>query len=210
MPGQELNSKTFIYIAEGNWCQKVPEDHPAARRREWSVGSDSGVKFERVFLSWTGVIVGIRFPHFEWGDICNIELEDAVLSLPLLSRYFSTLAARLPNADLTKEIRFHPYSMDKGKDKKNMGVSLIQNEQKLPNFYWDDVNKKPINGMPLVDESAKDKKGYWQFYFSGVAEFLKEQMESLEIPNKYESSSEYVEDQNQVPPTGPDDQDLPF
>lgn len=187
MPGQAIgtSNKPFLSVVAGNFVQKVDKDTPGARTREYELrDSTKAVKHELVWMNWSGVIQAITFKETEYGTVCNVHLEDAILSLNTSSRYFSDFACKILGADLRQELTFHPFDMEIEDGKRRQGISVQQNGVKLKNFFWDGENL--IGGFPAVNpqEQARMKKNYWKIYFAEVEAFLTEKLQALPIAQK--------------------------
>lgn len=187
MPGNLMTEgKPYLSIVGGNIVQKVSADTAGARKREYELpNKQNGVKWELVYTSWTGKIFGITFKDTDYGEVCHIELDDAVLSLNTASRYFQDLACKLFSGDLQKDFTFHPYDMETESGRKT-GISLQQGGEKLKNYFYD--GEKNLHGFPEVDKARATKKTYWKTYFIEVADFLIEKLKSLEFDTPKEEA----------------------
>ena len=136
-------------------------------------------------MNWTGKIQQISFKETDYGEVCNIDLGDAILTLNTSSRYFTDFACKIFNADISQEITFHPYDMEVEGGKKRQGISLQQNGVKLQNFFYGKSGTADVvlHGFPIVDEVKKEKlkKNYWKTYFAEVEAFLIEKLQELKI-----------------------------
>ena len=181
MPGNLINSsgKPYLRIVGGNLVQKVDKDTPNARHREYELPNGTkGEKWELAFMNWNAKILGITFKETEYGEDCVIDLEDAILTLPVASRYFSDFACKIFSGDIKKSFLFHPYDIE-GDNGRKTGISLQQDGEKLKNFFYD--GEKNLHGFPEPDEEKKVKKSYWKIYFTEVAEFLIDKLKELEF-----------------------------
>lgn len=199
MPGQMYGPrKTYLSIAQGAIRQTVSEQTEGAIRRDYEMKDGTkGYKFEFVYKSWEGKIKDIRVKDGKFGEVCEIEFDDAVLSLGTKSRYFMDLIKRLMNANVNRTMTFTPYDFETD-GKKLTGVSLVQNGEKIPNYYWDDVNKMTINGMPVPNFNTKQARTRdWEAYWLQVQGFLVDEVEK--IKNMIENSKpEQVEDDEKL------------
>ena len=209
MPGNAPKSnKPYISIIEGNIAQKVDKDTEGAKYREFEPSDKTkGAKWELIFNSWTGTIQNITFKETTFGEMCNIELDDAILSLNTASRYFSDLACKLFNGDIKQKFTFHPYDFEVD-GKRKSGISLQQNGVKLKNYFYDGT--KNLHDFPEVDKEKSIKKTYWKIYFAEVAEFLIEKIKKLKFaPKVNQGKVEEIEISMDDIPGKPDD-GLPF
>jgi len=207
MPGQSINSsnKPYLRIVGGNLVQTVDKDTEGAKLREYETADGKkGSKWELRYMNWSGKIKSISFKDTEYGEMCNIDLGDAQLSLNTASRYFTDFASKIPNVNLEKPVILHPYDMEL-EGKRRSGISMQQDTDKIKSYYYD--GEKNINGFPEVNEEQqkKLKKNYWKIYFAEVTAFLVEQLEKLEIPTSTEDNVKEIFDVKDELPS-----DLPF
>lgn len=198
MPGEQIGTtnKPYLSIVKGTWRQKVDKNVQGAILREYELSNGlKGSKYELKFINWTGIIKDISFNKSEFGTVCRIELDDAILSINTETKFFSDLASKLFNADLTKPITFHPYLMVVD-NKTKRGMSLKQDNEKLVNYFYDYEKKKNLHGFPEVDKSKLGKKSYWQIYFLEVEEFLVEKINELRLKIGKTASTPVQENDN--------------
>lgn len=197
MPGNPVQTgKPYISIVGGNIVQKVDKDTPNARYREYETRDKSTAgKWELVFNSWVGKILNITFKEGDFGEQCNVELEDAILSMGTAGKYFTDFACKIFNGDLEKEFVIHPYDMEVDGGRRKTGISLQQEGEKLQNYFYNGTEN--INGFPEVDHEKTEKKGYWASYFGEVEEFLIEKVKGLKFPEISQPASEEEGDEAQ-------------
>lgn len=210
MPGVQISTdNVYLRVVQGNLVRKVDEGTEGARKRHYKTPKgQEGVAHELVYMAWEGVIRNISFKDNDFGKVCNIKFDDATISLPVDSRYFQDFACKIFNADLEESIIFHPYDMGEDKDRKT-GISLKQGETKLSNYFYDFDAKKRLHGFPEPEDEKKDTQGYWKYYFSTVAAFLTDKIES---DLKFKEQPEMPDYSNELE-QHPDDieiDDLPF
>ena len=215
MPGDLQNNtgKPYLRIVGGKIVQKVDKGTPKAKLREYELPNGTkGSKYELVYNNWSGVITNIVIKDTEYGEMCNIEFTDAILSLGTSSRYFQDFACKVFSGDIKQEFLLHPYDMEVDTGRKS-GISVQQNGEKLKNYFYDMEEKKSLHGFPEVDEEAKNTKNYWKKYFMDVEAFLVEKIKGLtfvpQAPTEAddEKSDELDELFNSVTPRT---DDLPF
>lgn len=192
MPGAAFTGggKPYLKIIGGQIAQNSKEGAVGAVERKYETkDGKTGVKWEIPFLNWSGRILGITFKTTEYGESCNIELDDAFLQMGTDGKYFKDFACKVFNADLSKPLLFHPFDMEVD-DKKRTGISLQQNGVKLQSYFYDKALKRNINGFPEVDEDkAKRKpKTYWKVYFAEVTEFLIDKVKELKFDAQAEAA----------------------
>lgn len=190
MPAVESDRQQFEYyrIFKGKLVTKVDEGTEGARRREWKTPAGvEGVTFEIVKEAWKGRIYGVKTKETDYGQVCEVRFEDAVITMPTNSGYFQSFAQVLKNIDLSKEIIFRPYDFTDKEGKRRIGVSVTQDGEKVKNAYTikgEDGKYKNYHGYPMVDEKKKTKPGYWKIYFSEVEMFLCDEVAKIVFPNE--------------------------
>ena len=211
MPGEQsvTNKVKYLSVVQGRLAEKVEAGTPGANARAWkSPSGKEGVSHEILFDLWEGVIRNITIADAPYATetrkilLCKIHFDDAVISLTVGHKYFSDFAKRIAGADLTKPLSLRPYDMEVEGGKKRSGVSVKQNEVKLKSHYYD--GEKSLHGYPEVDDSLKDKTGYWKMYFSEVDEFLVDEIKKMEwagAPKEVEMSIDEAipDDKNDLP-----------
>lgn len=176
------DKKYVTILADGKFHQTVPAGTEGAVIRTYE--DKSGVeqsKSELVFDSVTGIITKISFKDKEGlGNFIEVEIDnDGVLSIGTSSSFGEDIMKKLPSLDLTKEVKFVPYSFeDKGKSIK--GVTVYQSGIKVESHYYDKVNKKSINGCPEPEGDEKSSDD-WKMYFMKVRKFLIKEVSSLTL-----------------------------
>ncbi len=181
MPGQtvQMSTKPYLRIVQGNFVVKAEEGEKGARLRKWKTpNGDEGQTWENVFVEWSGKIERVEVKENDYGEICVIELDDAIITLNINSRYFTDFACKIQSADLSKIVTFHPYDFEVD-GKKKSGISMSQDGVKLTNYFYD--GEKNINGFPEPDPKKKSQRSYWKIYFVEVSDFLIESIKNLNI-----------------------------
>jgi hypothetical protein len=98
---------------------------------------------------------------------------------------------KLPNIDLTKDVKIAPYSFEDDKGKSRKGVTVYQGEVKIESFYWDKVKEKASNGLPQPEgDTSKFDSDDWKMHFMVVRKFLVKQVEVLALEKFFEPKSE--------------------
>ena len=214
MPGKQFtgSTKPYLSIVDGSLRQVVDKDTEGAKKREWGLpNGDSGVKWELIYSEWESTLREIKIETKDYGEGRKVSMalfvfDDVHVQMPTDSRYFSDFACKLLACDLSKPIIIHPYDFEvDGKRKK--GVSVVQGEDKIGNFFWKDGVLSPE--FPQVDEDKKERPNYWKTYFSEVEWFLVEKLQNLKFPEKPDS---YTQGQDLVKDLKNHElgQDLPF
>lgn len=156
----------FLRIADGKIVETVSADHPKAVKR---INKNSKEVFERLDDYVEGTITSIYGRTHEYNGEESKELciriqgdgETYQLSLKEGSRYWSGFAVRMPNLDLTKPVKFSPYSFtDKESGSNVQGINLFQGEQKIqPRFTKENPGKMPQGVQVPFQGKLK-----WDFY----------------------------------------------
>jgi hypothetical protein len=81
---------------------------------------------------------------------------------------------KLPGVNLSEPVILTPYAFETEEGKPLKGISVYQDENKIKNFFWDDVEGKVINGMlkPDLDVDEKWDKDEWKYFYAKVRKFL--------------------------------------
>lgn len=204
MPGQAFTGgKPYLSIVQGTLSQKVREGAEGAELRKYELKDGTkGEKWEICYKSWEGRIVDLRIQDSNYGEMLNIEFDDAVLSINTESRYFSDFAKKIMSADINQPLTISPYDFE-ADGKKLIGVSIYQNEEKLKSFYWNDIDGVSCNGIPRPPKSAKEMtKDDWKIFFIEERRFLISELEK--VKEKINSEPPVDESPAEEPPQEPD------
>lgn len=178
------DEKKFVSIlSDGSLRLPVVEGTEGAIKREYEMSDKTmGVKHELVFKSLSGVITDIAFFEGDFGKLiqvtffdkeAEVEAQEFVLSIGTATNFGEDLLKKLPSVDLTKEVTLTPYSFEDDRGKTRRGVTLLQDGEKITNFFYDIEKKKNINKYP---DPEGDTKTYdsddWKMYFTKARKFL--------------------------------------
>lgn len=191
----------YNVLADGKFHLTVPEgtDGAVLRTYETSDGT-KGEKWELVFNALSGTIKDIEFYDGSFGKnlILNMEDEDGefAISLSTSSNFGEDLLKKLLNIDMTKPVRFVPYSLIDDKTKKSKkgvtvyqgqdadGKFLTENENKVQSYFHDynpDTKLTTIkNGYPKMPVAKKGKtisSDEWKMFFMQARLFMIEKIE---------------------------------
>jgi len=180
--------KTYYTIVGGSFRVQVSKDDPTAVMREWESadGKERGVKYERIVNALFGLIEEVSFADTKYGMQVYIKLDfnekqqQPIIALNMASREAEDFLKRLPNIDLSKEVRLRPFNFeDRQSHEEVRGMEVMQpNEQgefktKITNFFRDAEKKENINGFPNPEgETADYSKDDWKIYFLSARKFL--------------------------------------
>lgn len=193
--------KTYININAGALTQKAEEGENGAKLRSYEFKDGEGKivkgeKWEKRFASITGTITDMSFYDGNFGMSLNIVLDNEFsLQISKQSRYFASIIERLASADLSKPVTIRPYDFE-SEGRRNVGVSVKQDEEKLQSHFYDSEKKKSINGIPQV--TKKDRDSYdgddWKVFFIKRDKFLMEYVKTEMIPNIVKVEEHEVQD----------------
>ena len=216
MPGKQYtgSGKTYLYIIGGNICQKVDEETPGARKRNFENPTTKvkGSKWEIVYRSWEGIIKSLSFRDTDFGHQLNIEFDDAVLTLDTTSRYFSEFAKKLPSIEIEEPVEIAPYDFEPEPNDRKIGINLIQNGKKAKNYYWDETEEKPCHGIPVPIGNTKTyKSDDWQVFYIGVKKFFIAEIEKMNMSKAHKTEEQEMaeEEEYHAPKASKVDEEIP-
>src|ERR1035437_1102521 len=146
-----------------------------------------GSKNELVFNKITGMITGLGFQDGNYGKMIQVEITDAgeplTLSIDTAQNFGEDFMKKLPSIDLSKVVTIAPYSFEDDKGKTRKGLTITQEDKKIPSFFYDADNKKNINGYPDPTGDTKTySKDLWKIYFMQARMFLVKYTEDNILP----------------------------
>lgn len=183
---QTVERKNYAYIlADGKIRVPAEEGAVGAVKREYETSDGkSGVKWEMVYDKIDGLITGISFFEGDFGKQLQIEIDGITLSMNVASNFAEDLMKKLPNVDLSKPVELSPYNFTNDKGKSNKGISVIQDGEKIFNYFWDVNEQKLSNGYPELPEGyQKFDSDDWKAYFIGARKFLIKYVEENIMPS---------------------------
>lgn len=161
----------YLGVANGKLVQEVKEKQSDSVERVNKVGR---TVHEVFYKDLTGVITKITTKENDYGKQWQIVFEDGddkyMVQMPYSGRYSSSFLKALPNVAQGVPVRFMPWEMtDKNNaSKKVTGVTLYQNEAKVPSAY----TKEDPNGLPEMKKVKVKGKDTWDD--SDMMSFLEE------------------------------------
>ena len=187
-------SADYYTIKEGTFRLKSTKDDPEAKARPYTnpKTKESGTAYERVFKALYGVIEDVSFRETSLPDgtvlrSINIDLgEDdngtsVMVSTPQDSRFASDFLKKLPNIDLTKEVRLMPYDFEPKEGPRQVGLAVNHADPegnftiKVMDFFTKMEEKngeKTYTNLHGFPEATDEDKSDWPFYFKKVNKFL--------------------------------------
>lgn len=173
----DQNNKIYLSIANGKLVQKVPAGTPGAVERKWEVGGKSGTKYELVFDNISGKITGVSFYNGEKDgrkfqnlivEFDEFDGKTPVLSINSKTKYAEDIMKKLPNVDLSQEVKVRPFSFTpEGEDRAVTGVDLRQGNEwgtSVKDYYYDKEKKQTLHGAPEPTKEEKEE-GDWETYY---------------------------------------------
>ena len=218
-------TKTFLSVGYGTIRQKqvngqpVDANTPNAVKRvsekgeeSWSIEHRSVTGYiEKIFLKENKGKDGKDF-----GDSFEVVISDALdtyqISFKEDSRFWTDLMKKLPNIDLSKEVKIAPYDFNTKEGKRQIGTSVEQNGVKIRSFfdlYKEDKTWELLHGFPSAEGINFKDKDDIKLYGIKVKKFLHQYfMENFDNIFK-EKKKTKVEESEEPAVVSPGD-DLPF
>jgi len=176
-------------LADASIRVKVEEGTPNAVLRDFEDSKgNKGQKWELVYTEIFGIITKIEFRDSDYGKNLNVTLtdkgEDIILSLSTAINFGEDLMKKLPNIDLSKEVKLVPYALTDKNNKDKKGITVYQGGNKIKNYFsTDELKPKVCNGYPDAgDNTSTFDKEDWKVYFIQCRKFLVKFIEDNIIP----------------------------
>jgi hypothetical protein len=195
----------FYSIKESTFRLRTDKDDPEATRREYTnpKTGEEGVAYERAFKALYGVISDVSFSdnalkdgtvlrslHIGLGDDENGIAQ--IISIPVDSRFATDFMKRLPNLDLSKEVRLAPYDFEPSEGPRHVGISITTKDDadnfsvKVDNNFFTKVEeidgRKKYTNLHGYPEATEEDAEDWSFYFKKVNKFLVSYTKSNILP----------------------------
>ena len=171
----KIDHKDYAYIlADGKIRVQSVEGDPEAVKREYETSDGkTGVKFEKVYDKIDGKITFIGFKDGDYGKQLQVEIDGINLMMNTNSNFGEDLMKKIPNVNLELPVELSPYNFTNDKGRSVKGISVIQNEEKITNYFYDAEEAKVINGYPAPEGDTKTFDGDdWKVYFTIARKFL--------------------------------------
>lgn len=169
----------YFTIIDGSFRTQVEESHPEAVRREYETKTGAkAVKYERIVKTIGGIIENVNFYENDYGKTINIKFDanengqSPIVSISISSSYGEDLLKKLPSIDFTKDVKLSPYSFTNDFGKEVRGISVLQDDKKIKNFFFDAEKNENINGYPIAEGKENYGKEDWKIYFLQARKFL--------------------------------------
>jgi hypothetical protein len=161
----------YLSVADGNLVRSYKEANANTVQRVTKTGK---LVHEEKFKDLTAKLLGLETKQNDFGKQWALKFKDGedyyVVNMPYSSRYAASFLKALPNVDLTKDVKFMPWSMVDRNDstKKVTGVTLYQNDGNgmvkiLPAYTKENPNGLPqmkqikVKGVPTWDDSEQNE-----------------------------------------------------
>lgn len=195
----KMEQRDYAYIlADGKIRVQCDENTPGAVKREYETSDGKeGVKYEQVYDRVDGKITFIGFKEGDYGKQLHIEIDGLNLMMNVSSNFAEDLMKKLPNIDLSSHVTLTPYNFYNEKGKSVKGITVMQGDEKINNFFWNIDNGTPTNGYPLPEgDTKKFDSDDWKVYFTVVRKFLMKYIEENVIPQMAVDSLPFAEADN--------------
>lgn len=179
----------YSVLSDGKFHTTVPEGTEGSVKREYETSDGKkGVKTELVAQAISGLITNIALYESDYGK--NIQISfgtEVIVSLSTNSNFGEDFMKKLPNIDITKEVKLAPYSFEDEESKKlKRGITIYQDNKKIADFYHVKKEDKWVeaNGYPKLPAKAKSwTKEEWKIYFLQARVFLIEEVAKNKLYN---------------------------
>lgn len=171
----KANGSNTIYlsVADGYLVRSHKEANSNTTQRVTKTGK---LVHEEKFKDLTAKLVGAETKENDFGKQWCLKFQDGeetyIVNMPYSSRYSASFLKALPNIDLTKNIKFMPWSMVDKNDatKKVTGITCYQNDGNGMVKVQPAFTKDAPNGLPEMKQIKVKGKVIWDD--SDMTEFL--------------------------------------
>ena len=173
-------SPYYSVLSDGKFHTEAGEGAEGSVKREYETSDGKkGVKNEFIVESIQGKMISLNVHESHYGKMIQVTLGDEkekiIISLNSESSFGEDFMKKLPLIDVTKEVKLVPYSFEDELGKKRKGVTIYQDDEKIPSNYGSKVGEKYVvtNGYPAIPEgSDKFDTDDWKMYFMTARKFL--------------------------------------
>lgn len=171
----KANGSNTIYlsVADGYLVRSHKEANSNTTQRVTKKGK---LVHEEKFKDLAAKLVGAETKENDFGKQWCLKFQDGeetyIVNMPYSSRYSASFLKALPNIDLTKNIKFTPWSMVDKNDatKKVTGITCYQNDGNGMVKVQPAFTKNAPNGLPEMKQIKVKGKVTWDD--SDMTEFL--------------------------------------
>lgn len=170
---KQSSNTIYLSVADGNLVRSFREATSESTQRVTKTGK---LVHEEKYKDLTGLLVGAETKENDFGKQWCLKFKDGednyIVNMPYSSRYSSSFLKALPNIDLTKNIKFMPWSMVDKNDatKKVTGITCYQNDGNGMVKVQPAFTKDVPNGLPEMKQIKVKGKVTWDD--SDMTEFL--------------------------------------
>jgi len=168
-------NRMCLNITQGKLRQASTEGTPGAVKREWTApDGSSGVKWEMVYESMTGRVTNMYLKDTDFGIFLVVAFDGGEsLSLHTDHRYFTDFVKKAAGADFTMPMTIKPYDFEDNNKKRITGMTIMQDGEKLEDYFYDFKTKVQKHDFPKPEGETKSySKDDWKIYFLTVKKFL--------------------------------------
>jgi hypothetical protein len=210
LTNNKKDNKFVSILSDGTIRLPAEAEAEGAIKRTYETSDGkTGEKWEYVYTELTGLITKLSFYEGDYGKLLQIKVEDGsdkpiILSVGTETPFGEDIMKKLPAIDLTKPVKFVPFSFETEAGKKKRGVTIYQNvgdaDVKINNYYYDPEKKQNTNGYPdpELKKGKKPTKEEWKLYFMKARLFLIEETAKRfcadEIKDNDDELDSFVED----------------
>ena len=170
---KQSSNTIYLSVADGNLVRQFREATADTVQRVTKTGK---LVHEEKYKDLTAKLIGAETKENDFGKQWCLKFKDGednyIVNMPYSSRYAASFLKALPNIDLTKLIKFMPWSMTDKQDatKKVTGITCYQNDGngmvKIPPAFTKDAP----NGLPEMKQIKVKGKITWDD--SDMTDFL--------------------------------------
>jgi len=154
-------SPYYSVLSDGKFHTEAGEGAEGSVKREYKTSDGKkGVKNEFIVESIQGKMISLNVYESDYGKMIQVTLGDEkekiIISLNSESSFGEDFMKKLPLIDVTKEVKLVPYSFEDESGKKRKGVTIYQDDKKIPSNYGSKVGEKYVvtNGYPAFPEGS--------------------------------------------------------
>jgi len=163
----------YLSVADGYLVRSYKEANANTTQRVTKTGK---LVHEEKFKDLTAILLGTETKENDFGKQWCLKFKDGedyyIINMPYSSRYAASFLKALPNIDLTKNVKFMPWSMNDKNDatKKVTGVTMYQDDGNGMVKIAPAFTKDNPNGLPQMKQVKV--KGVLTWDDSDMNEFL--------------------------------------
>lgn len=185
-----MNTTPIMNIlgSDGTLRLTVDEGTEGAKLREYETSDGKkGSKWELTFKSLSGKITNLQTYEGDYGKNLLVTLaynggEDTI-SFNTATPFGEDFMKKLPNINLDEYVTIAPYSFTDDNGKVRKGVTVMQGDVKLTNYFYDPEKKKNLHKYPEPEgDVSKFDKDDWKIYFTKCRKFLVKNTEDTFLP----------------------------